>query len=172
MHHAKKLQLPMPRKRAPQRSHRRKRFLAIDRLEMRWMLAATSPDLFSLQSHADTYDQPFFVTGHTQVQTIGQVNGSPLYDLRVNLPGDQTIPITSKTRIQIDPSLDYLISFVTQLGDGSFGLESFDSTGRPLGTLAFPQNLDLSEGSSQASVQCNHDRAQCVHHERAIWFPL
>lgn len=126
---------------------RRQLMKSFDCLEPRWMMASTTPDTYFLQSLAPTYDQPFFVEAAQPAQQTLGPDGKLAYDLRVNTPGDQSIPIQGVTRIRIDPLASYQVTLITQAGEGNFLVESFDATGTSLGKTTIPYDFDTSQSA-------------------------
>jgi hypothetical protein len=114
---------------------RRSLAMAIDCLEPRWMMATTTPDTFLLQSHASTYDQPFFFESAQPAVASIAPDGKSVFDLRTNTPGDQSVSVGVgvSTRIRVDPLASYQFTFIAPAGEGNFTVESFDAFGASLG---------------------------------------
>jgi Protein of unknown function (DUF1559)/Dockerin type I domain len=120
---------------------------AIDCLESRWMMATTTPDTFLLQSHAPTYDQPYFFEAAQPAVASMATGGKSAFDLRTNTPGDQTISIDSGVgaRIRVDPLASYQFTFIAQASEGNLTFESFDELGFSLGMTSVPYDYVTPE---------------------------
>ena len=113
---------------------------------------ATTPDTFLLQSHASTYDQPYFFESAQPALASIASDGKTTFDLRTNTPGDQTVPIEVGTRIRIDPLASYQFTLISQAGEGNVSVESFDATGVSLGITDVPYDFSSKEDASYRLV--------------------
>ena len=73
----------------------RRRLLArgIERLELRRLLAATTPDIFTLHGQSTDYLDGAFFQQHPVFESVN-IDGESVFDLRVDEPGDQVVLLT------------------------------------------------------------------------------
>lgn len=119
------------------------RRLFIQHLESRRILALTTPDIIETFSSSDDYTAPYEVQTRIAAKTVTNIRGQSSYDLRVNLPGDQSIhfnasPIQvlptafegSSVSILVDPNERYELRALNAYDSNNLPIEAYDAAGR------------------------------------------
>ena len=145
----------------------------LERFEARQMLAATTPDIVELVSSADVYEDASPVQQRVLVgPSIVDALGLPAYDLRMDLPGDQTVAIAvdnsytdpvqvtragdRMARLLVDPAAVYEVTSFWDEDTAAIILDAYDAIGNFLGRYQLGVENNEVDGDEGRGVHSQH----------------
>lgn len=132
-----------------------RRFFRFEQFEPRRLLALTTPDLVELAAEGQTYlgSAPVLQRNLVAPTVTSDAQGRPAYDMRTDLPGDQTLRLSSEpsntdgtrvtrlginyARVLVDPFSIYEINCYTWFESWRIIIDAYDQSG------AFLKSVEL-----------------------------